>query len=49
MNKSENGYKPSKVFDLRVTNYDPLNYIVLNWTAPGGEADNGNGKLGQNC
>ncbi|KAG8191063.1 hypothetical protein JTE90_008377 [Oedothorax gibbosus] len=40
--KPENGFKPSRIFDLRVSNFDPQNYIILNWTAPGGEADKGN-------
>lgn len=42
--RTDVGFKPSKIVDLRVLSFDPSKSIVLKWTAPGGEADTGNGK-----
>ncbi|XP_035223913.1 calcium-activated chloride channel regulator 1-like isoform X3 [Stegodyphus dumicola] len=40
--KPRAGYKPSKIFDLRIIRYDIPYFLALQWTAPGAEADRGN-------
>lgn len=42
--RPEDGYKPSRISDLRVDNVDE-NKITLKWTAPGEEADTGTGEI----
>ncbi|KFM75756.1 Epithelial chloride channel protein, partial [Stegodyphus mimosarum] len=39
--KPEGGYKPSRILDLRIINYDIPSKVSLQWTAPGAEADTG--------
>ncbi|XP_071039742.1 calcium-activated chloride channel regulator 1 isoform X1 [Parasteatoda tepidariorum] len=40
-NKSKDGYKPSRVTDLRVESLNLPDSLTLKWTAPGGEMDEG--------
>lgn len=42
--RPEDGYKPSRITDLRIDSVTD-DGIVLKWTAPGEEADDGTGEI----